>query len=86
MERGSILGVVYGPDKQPLSEVAVMIAESTKSVPDIAALTNHGGEFSFLDLEVGEYVVRAFHESYGVQDITVKVAGGKQARVTIQFN
>ena len=61
---GEIKGKVVNKDGFPVVEATVSIASSPSPVPDLAALTNINGEFSFGDLEFGMYKLRIIKEDF----------------------
>ena len=79
---GHIEGVVLNEQRQPLSEVVLVITATTArgSYPEIAPVTNEKGEFSFTNLPAGEYTLRAARAGFKEQTLVVKVEEKKTAR------
>lgn len=67
MQTYSIEGIVTDRSGLPMPGVMVAIVDGTSSYPDIAAMTNNKGEFSFGPLNNGEYTVQAFREGLSKQ-------------------
>jgi hypothetical protein len=78
---GRIEGIVLNEQRQPLSEVVIVIAATTArgSYPEIAPVTNEKGEFSFSHLPAGEYTLRAARTGFKDQTLVVKVEEKKTA-------
>lgn len=55
---GVLNGKVINESGIPIPEVTVSIVSSPEPVPDIAAITNSNGEFSFSYLKNGSYKLR----------------------------
>lgn len=69
---GIITGRVIDSSGKPVVDATVLIIKGAGPYPDIAALTNDDGQFSFLDLTPGEY------------EVLVNVEDGR--RTTAQFS
>ncbi len=83
MQTYSIEGVVTDQSGLPISGVMVAIVDGTSSYPDIAAVTNDKGEFSFGPLKSGEYTVQAMREGQSKQvKASVK---NENVKMTIRF-
>ncbi len=63
----AISGVVINQDQEPLSFVSVSITDSPKPLPDLSALTNEQGEFSFQNLMPGPYTVQFNYNTIQVE-------------------
>lgn len=79
---GRIEGRVLDEQRRPLAEVVIVITSTTarESYPEIAPITNEGGEFSFPELPAGQYTLRASREGYQAQTQSVAVEERKSAR------
>jgi hypothetical protein len=72
-ENNTLIGKVINQDSLPLSEVIVSIISSPEPVPDVAAITNENGEFSFGYLKNGDYEIRfIFGEKSTVRKVSFK--------------
>lgn len=80
--KGRIEGRALDAQRQPLAEVVIVITATTarESYPEIAPITNERGEFSFPELPVGQYTLRASRDSYQAQTQKVTIEEGKTAR------
>lgn len=56
---GSITGIIRDANNAPLEDVNMVIV-SGPSHPDIVALTDSGGRFSFENLQPGDYTLKAY--------------------------
>lgn len=79
---GRIEGRAMDEQRQPLAEVVIVITATTarESYPEIAPITNEQGEFSFSELPVGRYTLRATRAGYQSQTQVVTVEERKIAR------
>jgi hypothetical protein len=77
-----IRGVVRDPDGSPVRQARVAIAGGPVPVPDVAILTDDGGEFALTAPAPGTYRVRADADGFAPGTESVDV-GGDEARVEI---
>jgi protocatechuate 3,4-dioxygenase beta subunit len=63
MEKIYFEGVVVDQNQLPLPEVTVVVLQGPGEYPDIAAITNEKGEFSFSELTPGEYQIKFMSDS-----------------------
>lgn len=79
---GRIEGRALNAQHQPLAEVVIVITATTarESYPEIAPITNERGEFSFPELPIGQYTLRASRDGYQAQTQKVTIEEGKTAR------
>lgn len=70
---GDITGSVTNKAGTPLREAAAAIANGTAPFPDIAALTDDGGEYYLSDIPPGVFEVAIHCEGYAPQTKTVIV-------------
>lgn len=61
MKMHTIDGVVMDYRRHPLADAVVLIESGTGRAPDIAAITDPNGEFSFFDVEAGVYRIKAIY-------------------------
>lgn len=83
MQTYSIEGVVTDRSGLPMPGVMVAIVEGTASYPDLAAMTNQQGQFSFGSLQKGEYTVKVFRESLSREE-KVRITN-ENAKITIRL-
>jgi protocatechuate 3,4-dioxygenase beta subunit len=81
----TIRGRVVDPQGCPLAEAAVYIVSAPESMPDIAQLTDHQGQFTIAAPVPGRYTVGVQSERWGVVQIDVEVGGEEQVSVAVQF-
>jgi hypothetical protein len=84
--RTDLVGRVTTRQGYPVPDAAVMLGGGSPAHPDIAALTAESGEFSFLDLEPGEYTVIVTVDGHPQQQHSVHVARGEQAWAEITLD
>ncbi|WP_167855709.1 carboxypeptidase-like regulatory domain-containing protein [Hymenobacter fodinae] len=78
---GSITGIVLNTHNLPVEDVNLVIVAGP-SHPDIAALTDAKGLFSFDNLRPGHYIIKAFGQ-VASDDIPVQVIRNKTPFVEI---
>ena len=61
IDDGNLEVTVVNANGQPLADVSVSILQSPNPVPDLAALTNEEGVFSFSSLHFGDYTFKLFY-------------------------
>lgn len=83
MQTHSIEGIVTDQSGSPIPGVMVAIVDGSSPYPDIAAVTNDKGEFSFGSLKSGEYTVQAIRE--GVSKQVKTSVKNENAKMTIRF-
>ncbi len=59
MNTTAINGVVVDQFSRPVEGAVITIMEGTGQAPDIAAIANENGEFSFFGVEPGQYRLKA---------------------------
>ncbi len=64
MKNYSIEGVVLNHHNQPIPDAVITIASGTGSAPDIAAVSNDEGAFSFYNVEAGRYRLKVVNGQY----------------------
>ena len=82
---GAIQGRVVDGQGRPIAEAVVMIVGDSPTHPDIAALTNDKGEYSYIDLLPGTYTLLANALEHEPQRKSVQVAAGASARLDFVF-
>jgi plastocyanin len=50
------------------------------------AVTGAGGAFEIKDVPAGQYTLEAWHEKFGTKTVTVTVAPGETAKVTVSYS
>ena len=78
-----ISGVVRGPDGQPLPNARVYFTKGPVPLPEIAAITDHSGEFSLTAPAPGDYVIEGAADEFKAQSSKVKVKGNAPVRVEL---
>lgn len=78
---GSIRGVVTDHQGRTIPDVTIIIRTSDRPHPDIAAVTDAEGCFTFPDLLPGSYVLAAFGAEPSGAEVSVRVEPGTAARV-----
>ncbi|HEY0678543.1 MAG TPA: carboxypeptidase-like regulatory domain-containing protein [Chitinophagaceae bacterium] len=78
---GVIKGVVRDQKDVPLEGLNIIIV-SGPTHPDITAVTDNDGTFSFSDLRAGNYMIKAYGMTES-DDVPVKVYRGKTTYVEI---
>ena len=79
-EVGSLTGVVTDDEAVPLSGVKIAIL-----TPDLSALTDEAGKYTFLNLKVGEYEVFAERLGYESKAAKVTIESGKETSHNFQL-
>lgn len=82
---GMIQGRVVDGHGRPIGEAVVMIVGDSPTHPDIAALTNEKGEYSFTSLLAGIYTLLANVLDHEPQQGSVDVAAGAVANLDFVF-
>ena len=84
-ELGMIQGRVLDGQGRPIEEAVVMIVGDSPIHPDIAALTNENGEYSYISLLPGMYTLLANVIDHEPQQDSVDVAAGAVAGLDFVF-
>ena len=82
---GIISGRVCSSDGQPVANAQLFFKEGPEPLPEIAALTNDDGTFSLTAPQSGKYVIQCVAIGFVEESVTVSVAAGKTATVTIEL-
>lgn len=80
-----ISGIVSDPKGQPVEMARVYFMDGPVPLPDIAALTGSGGEFSLSAPATGTYHIGCTAEGFASTIVTVNVTGGQDLQVNIQL-
>lgn len=81
---GSISGYVV-QDGRPVADATVTVLAGSGPYPDLAALTDNDGWFTFDGLETGQWVLRAYGENGSFGDAVTPVFDHSMSDVTIQL-
>lgn len=82
---GTVHGRVVDGQGRPLGEAVVMIVGDSPTHPDIAALTNEKGEYSYTSLLPGTYTLLVNVLDQEPQQGSVDVLAGAVARLDFVF-
>lgn len=85
MDKGTLIGRVTDAQGQPVVDAAAIIAGSSPSHKDIAALTNAEGEFTYYGLISGIYTIIINAEGYTPKSEQVRIETGRVERVTFRL-
>ncbi len=82
---GRVLGIALGPTHEGLPGITVTISRMGAALRH--TITGYGGEFSFSELDPGDYEVSAALEGIMTSDgVPLVVQAGRTARATLQVN
>jgi Carboxypeptidase regulatory-like domain len=79
----SISGIITSSNGKPIEGVVVSIVSGTASFPEIAAVSNDSGAFSFDGIENGKFTLKAFRGD-SVRTVEVEV-DNKETNIQIKF-
>ena len=80
-----ITGTVRGPNGKPISGARCFFTDGPVAFPEIAAITDDQGVFSLTAPAAGKWVVSCAADDLSAKTATVKVSGGKPARLDFQL-
>lgn len=83
MEEVNFEGIIFNRDQEPLSEVSIVIVKGPGDRPDIAALSNENGEFSFSDLKPGEYTIKFTSETFNLEKVVQVKKGSSKHKFVL---
>jgi hypothetical protein len=79
-----VRGVVRDSSGAPIEGARVMFADGPGSLPDVAALTGAGGEFTLSAPVAGTYRIQCVTEGAAPVDVEVTVAPGEPHHVEVR--
>lgn len=80
-----ISGTVRDPEGQPAAEARVYFKDGPGPLPEVAALTDGGGQFSLSAPAAGTYQIGCMADGFLPATVTVKVTRGQDAQVEIKL-
>jgi len=78
-------GRIVDKKGEPVNDAVVYVASAPVSLPDIGALTDEAGQFSFFAPVPGRYTLGARSERWGVTQIDIVVGKEPEQQITIRF-
>ena len=82
---GIIAGVVSDREGGAVPAARVSFVAGPTALPDIAALTGHGGEFTLSAPVPGDYTIECVADGYAPQKIRVSVRSGQRVEVSCRL-
>jgi hypothetical protein len=85
MERVPLLisGVVRDPAGNPVPEARVYFTSGPVPLPEIAALTDAGGQFTLSVPAAGTYGLECNADGFASEAVTVRAKSGEDSRVAV---
>jgi hypothetical protein len=81
-----VRGTVLTGSGEPLGGARVYFVRGPVALPDIAALTAEDGSFVLSAPAAGEYEIGAAADGFASSEVSVRVAEGDSARVTLHLD
>jgi hypothetical protein len=80
-----VSGVVTDAAGKPVAGARVYFTSGPGSFPDVAGLTDARGAFTLTASGAGNYQLECAAEGYATANVSVAVASGQDARVTVSL-
>jgi len=81
---GSVRGIVHDPSHRPVSDAEVVLRAAHSSY-ELTAKSGQAGEFNFLAVPAGEYVVRVTQPGFETGELAVTVSSGTAPVLHLQL-